>query len=1199
MDFDPVRQHEGVVNMWSTPALRLSLVMALGGAGLAPAAGGGPARGGEEVESAAKSPTEREAELKFNQAGLLYRQKSWREAAAAFAEYLKRFPKERDAEEARFALGYSLNRLGDHAGAVESLRLVAASSEAAWAPDARFYLGRSLEALAEALPEGSDERRARSLEAAKCYGEAAALRLKAKPRAGEGPEAVVEFEALALTSQAEALYDAGSYEGAARAVERLFLDEARFRGSSQYARGLYVLALSRHKQVEAGRGDPAAAFAVFARLTREDLEKDELWPDAAFTYAKLLHRAGERARAGDLYQRVAERRGKHAEEAAYYRAVALYEAAVEAPEEGRKDAFETAGEGFTGFLRSYPEHSRAAEARFHEALCFFERERYAEAAARFEQVIDKGGDLAGVAWLRLGQCHLLAPEEDAAAARSALEKAVEALSREPAGPVAAAAEQLAEAIYWRGEACLAAGGASLEAAARDFREVAEKHAAIVPSLAEKALYQEARAAFLDGDHRAAARAAARYREKFPPESGRYHADSLQLSAENALRAEPGDLDEDERQSAARYFAEAAALEKDRGAAVRLRYRSGVASYYRGDFAAAAVMLEMVRAEAAAGNGELKEPDLSFFLADSLAQKPRAEPLAAPDRERLERAAGLFTEYLAGQGSGAHAATALVNLGLSRKWLGDHAGAKRSFSTFLEGYPGHPSAPEVRFELASAHVSLGELEAAADEYRLAARVAGEGPERDLLAARALLQAASLERRLARPARALEALAELEEIEARAGAAFAGSPEGRALLVESDYQRAAALVEVGDAKRASEAFAAHLEKFPSSPYAARARVQLAHLRLDAGQASAALEAVAPLLDASPPPSEQDQALYLSAWCHSSLAEAGEAGEGDGGDPAGTSARERARSEMEAAYRRLIAEHPASDLAPDAMLELGQHLFNRKAYAEARKHFAAVEAAVTERTPRGGAASERLAPLLEASRFSLAFVAFEEKKFTEARDLFDRVAAGGDPERVPRALFQGGRSYMLSGGEKEAAERFRRYVERTAPKAGEHREEVLLRLGECLNRLETYDEAAGALRKMLEEYPEGELRHEGRFALGFALQFADRPEEAIAVFRRVVAETRSVVAARSQYHVGECLMDEGKHREAAREFLTVVANFDFEGAYQDWVRRALLASGLAYEAAGDAEAARTQFAELVRRFPESEEGKAAGEKLSKGDG
>src|SRR5687767_2723566 len=77
------------------------------------------AAGAQGQETGATAPEDREAALLFNTASRLYRQKTWRDAAAAFGDFLKRFPRHPDAGEAHFARGFCLNRLSQHAPAVE------------------------------------------------------------------------------------------------------------------------------------------------------------------------------------------------------------------------------------------------------------------------------------------------------------------------------------------------------------------------------------------------------------------------------------------------------------------------------------------------------------------------------------------------------------------------------------------------------------------------------------------------------------------------------------------------------------------------------------------------------------------------------------------------------------------------------------------------------------------------------------------------------------------------------------------------------------------------------------------------------------------------------------------------------------------------------------------------------------------------
>jgi TolA-binding protein len=369
---------------------------------------------------------------------------------------------------------------------------------------------------------------------------------------------------------------------------------------------------------------------------------------------------------------------------------------------------------------------------------------------------------------------------------------------------------------------------------------------------------------------------------------------------------------------------------------------------------------------------------------------------------------------------------------------------------------------------------------------------------------------------------------------------------------------ALAEASRVEEARRTLEAHLEEHPRGPREAEARLQLAHLLLEGKDPRGALKVLGPLLEAPAGGAGRDQALYLRAWCLEALAE--------GGPEA-----------VDAAYRKLISEHPESPLAARGMVELAQRLLERKDHPAARELF------------------ERARGLLEGPERGRP----EASPDLLERALFGRAAAREGSEIRPRALFQAARAWMLSspGGERsgeEAAERFARLAADPRARAEGLREEALLRLGECRHRLGKYAEAAQVLKELLAEFPQGALRHEARFALGFALQFQDDRAGAVECFRKVAAGTQAPVAARAQYHIGECLVEEKRHREAAREFLAVAANFDFEGPWQDWVCRGLLGAGLAYQAAGDPEAARVQYEELVKRFPRSEEGKAAAKRL-----
>lgn len=1136
--------------------------------------------------AADETAEDREATLLFNTASRFYRQKNWEDAAATFGELLTKFPGHRDAAEARFARGYCLNRVGKHAAAVEVLRLAVRDEGTPWAADSNFYLGRSLEALAQEAKSDSEERTRRLLAAAESYGRAAELYArdeKSPPPAGsagaEGPppaEKARDFRVLSLGAQGEALYQAGKAQEAVAALEPLIAGGGEsLQGSPYFQRGVYVLGLARHALAKKLGSSFEGARVALALAALPRFDKEPLWEEAAYLLARLLHQENNLEGAVEAYGPVVRKGGGRAPEAAYYRALALYE-------EQKPETLGKAREELGRFLREHSSHALAGRARFYEALCAFDLKDHTAASAAFQTVATESPDLAGRALLRRGQALLLRSEPDAAGATEALTRAVSLLEGEGAGGAAAdpaALERAAEARYWLGEA-LSAQGSRLVEAAQAYGEVFQRYAAAAPELAEKGLYQKARSLYLAKRPVEAAAACELYRKTYPAERATFWAETTLLAAECAFHAEAGAIPEAARREAPPLYLEAGKTLKNPAEARRARYMAGVSLYFLGQHRQAAQQLEEVAREVAQDAQAAQQlPELSFYLADALAQEPRKETATEEDRARWKKAAALYSEYLDRSKDGTHLPNALINLGLCQEWLGDQEAARKAFDRFLTQFPAHELAGQVRFELGNTRLAAGDLEGAAKAYAAAAE-AGSGAA-PMIAARALFQKAMLERRLNKPAEAAQTLAGLLAAPAEA---VKSDAEGQRMLRDAAYQRSVALLEAGKGDEARAGLEAFLGQNSGSPQEAEARNQLARSLLDAGKPAEALKPLEPLLTAGASQVGRDQALYLAAWCHSALAASA-----DGA----TQARER--EEMEASYRRLIAEHPQSVLAVDSMLELGQNLFNRKAYAEAKKWLEQVrEALETATVPPPTDSPARARDLAERSAFGLGFIAFEEGDFPLAAKLFDRVLENPQGALAPRAAFQAGRAFMRSSNFAEAAVRFERVTGELAARAGDLVEEALLRLGESYHQLMKYPEALKALDRQLREFPDGELRHEARFGRGFALQFSGDFDGAAEAYRSVATASRQPVAARAQYHIGECRVEQGRHRDAAKEFNTTVANFDLEGPYREWVRRSLLGAGLAFQQVGDNKAAAAQFRELVERFGDSEEGRAAQERL-----
>ena len=1159
----------------------------------------------------------RQAAILFNTASRLYRQKNWQDAAATFGDFIKRYPKHEDALESHFARGYCYNRLKQHEKAVADLKIAGAQKKSRWSGDANFYLGRSLEALAEASPKTSG----RYGEAAAAYGQCAAIRLAALKTvaAGQRP-AALSAHLMAFTSQGEAHYNAGQHQQVVQVLGLLLTSAGQYQKVTGYDRGLYFLGLGNYQLDRAAekagtKPDEKATLASLRALAAPAMKESSLWADATWLLARILHRRSEWQQANKHYSDLITAKAPQAADSSYYRAVSLFESSSSAGAGGAALLSNAATE-FAAFSKTYPRHKFAARAVYYEGISLFNGGSYSAATVKLGAYCSGGADAKSAALFKSqallcwGQALLLQENPAPSEAAGVLENAISFCRKEVLADLTSvkAATRLVQVVYWRAEAKFQVAFSeedkekrkeSFAAAASAFKEVTGDIGKPLPRLQEEALFKQAEALFNAGNHKECAVAAKTYRDSYKTPPGRFTGDILKLSGRNALQAPDGVLDPAERSMGAVYYEQAAALSEDPAEKLRLSYLSGVSSYYSDDFEKAFSALDKVLPSAPGKDAEDPGKDaeeyieLPFFLADSLAQLPRAAADDPAVIKRLQRAAGLFADYLQraaavpGKSAARHIPTARINQGLCYQAAGEWKGARESYASFLTLHPDHKLVTRIRFSLAGACVELEDMEEAQKHYAQAA--AGAGAEDQELAIRALLQASVILRRLERPK---EALPLLEDAVGRSGELKGDPAEVKKLAVDAGYQQAMALLESGAGEDALGALAAYLASFPDSSNESEVRLQLAYLQLDSANAGEALKTVAPLCDGPADAAGRDEALYLRGWASGALAR-GILSPEQGDSPAEDSAEAKAADEhlarMEAVYRTLVSEYPASIHSREARLELGQHLFNKGAYTEARKWFSEL----IEKASAGGEASGGK-ELLERGRFGLAYAAFEEEDFEQARTLFDKVSENSASELSPRATFQAARSWMLSSGEREAVKRYSLLVGDLKPKAGEFYEESLFRLGECYNRLREYPEATKVLQKLLEEFPEGDLQYEALFALGYSLQFQDDYDGAVKAFRAVVDGTGTVVAARSQFQIGECSMDQKKYRKAAREYLSVVAGFDFDGPYRDWFRKALLAAGIAYQADGDNKNAATQWQELIEGYPESVEAKAAKARL-----
>ena len=92
-------------------------------------------------------------------------------------------------------------------------------------------------------------------------------------------------------------------------------------------------------------------------------------------------------------------------------------------------------------------------------------------------------------------------------------------------------------------------------------------------------------------------------------------------------------------------------------------------------------------------------------------------------------------------------------------------------------------------------------------------------------------------------------------------------------------------------------------------------------------------------------------------------------------------------------------------------------------------------------------------------------------------------------------------------------------------------------------------------------------------------------------------SVLAARARLMEGEVLFEQEKHKDAIKSFFKVAYGFGEQQAppdYHPWQAQATFEAARCFEVLGKPDQARTLYAELVERYPQSQQTPAARKRL-----
>jgi cellulose synthase operon protein C len=305
----------------------------------------------------------------------------------------------------------------------------------------------------------------------------------------------------------------------------------------------------------------------------------------------------------------------------------------------------------------------------------------------------------------------------------------------------------------------------------------------------------------------------------------------------------------------------------------------------------------------------------------------------------------------------------------------------------------------------------------------------------------------------------------------------------------------------------------------------------------------------------------------------------------------ARENKRDDATRAFADLVKRFPQSTYAADAWLEIAERRWAAEDWAGAADGYRAAIAAAGDAAP--------LAPLVEQARHKLGWTHVMRKEPGPAAETFTAqlAAAPAGPLAADAGALLGDALVSL-GKPDDAAQAFTAALADPAKlSSAPLRGLAFIRAAECAAAREAWDESLKFAEQLLAADPDSPRAPEARYAAAWARHNLGTLDEALAGYRAVAAGPRTPLAARAQMMEGEVLFEQAKHKEAIKAFFKAAYGFgerQAPPAFHPWQAQATFEAARCFEVLGQPEQARGLYAELVERYPDSEQVPAARKRL-----
>jgi TolA-binding protein len=296
--------------------------------------------------------------------------------------------------------------------------------------------------------------------------------------------------------------------------------------------------------------------------------------------------------------------------------------------------------------------------------------------------------------------------------------------------------------------------------------------------------------------------------------------------------------------------------------------------------------------------------------------------------------------------------------------------------------------------------------------------------------------------------------------------------------------------------------------------------------------------------------------------------------------------------ATFATLAEKFPASGYAAEAWLEVGEGRWAASKWDEAA-------AAYSKAIAAAAAGKGRMALVLEQALHKLGWTHAMRKDHAAAAKAFaEQVAAAPTGAFAKDAQAMLGESLLCLGKPAEAQAAFAKALaDPIGLSSAELRDAAFIRAAEATAQQEKWNESLAIAEQFLAAAPQSPQAPQGHYAAAWARQNLGKFDEALAGYRAVADASRTEVAARARLMEGEVLFEQGQHKDAIKAFFKAAYGFGEKQAppaFHPWQAQATFEAARCFEVLEKPDQARKLYAELVDRYPDSQQAPAAGKRL-----